>query len=219
MLRGLGHVGRRHRATTSLDWSCGRHASRRGELEVRAHGWGCRSIAGAAQASHNHAGTLRRLAGSAHLFCRWRCYMRSRAATKAMEPKSRASSPSRAELAAPSSCPGHCQSTSAPRAAHARGHGGSAQRRHLLHACPTRCSSTRVNNLIPVCTPREVVNNLLSSKPHCQSGDGVGRPWSAAKWRVADFELFRYTFERFRAISMLDAHAKLCHVPRGSQIL
>ena len=68
LLRGLGHVGRRHRATTSLDWSCGRHASRRGELEVRAHGWGCRSIAGAAQASHNHAGTLRRLAGSAHLF-------------------------------------------------------------------------------------------------------------------------------------------------------
>ena len=68
MLRGLGLVGRRHRATTRTDWSCGRRASRRGELEVRACGWGCRSSACADQAGHNHAGTLRRRAGSAHLF-------------------------------------------------------------------------------------------------------------------------------------------------------
>ena len=68
MLRGLGLVGRRHRAITRWDWSCGRHASRRGELEVRARRWGFRSSACAVRAGYKHAGILRWRAGRAHLF-------------------------------------------------------------------------------------------------------------------------------------------------------
>ena len=43
-------------------------ASRHGEEEVRARGWRCRRSACAVQAGYDHAGILRRLAGSAHLF-------------------------------------------------------------------------------------------------------------------------------------------------------
>ena len=71
-------------------------------------------------------------------FCHRRCSMCSRAGTDAAVPTSSATSAPLAELAAPCSRPGHCQGVLAPRAAHARGRGGSTKRRRLLQACPTR---------------------------------------------------------------------------------
>ena len=78
-------------------------------------------------------------------FCHRRCSMCSRAGTDAAVPTSSATSAPLAELAAPCSRPGHCQGLLAPRAAHARGRGGSTKRRRLLQACPTRYTGTRVN--------------------------------------------------------------------------
>ena len=78
-------------------------------------------------------------------FCHRRCSMCSRAGTDAAVPTSSATSAPLAELAAPCSRPGHCQGVLAPRAAHARGRGGSTKRRRLLQACPTRYTGTRVN--------------------------------------------------------------------------
>ena len=80
-------------------------------------------------------------------FCHRRCSMCSRAGTDAAVPTSSATSAPLAELAAPCSRPGHCQGVLAPRAAHARGRGGSTKRRRLLQACPTRYTGTRVNKL------------------------------------------------------------------------
>ena len=77
-------------------------------------------------------------------FCHRRCSMCSRAGTDAAVPTSSATSAPLAELAAPCSRPGHCQGVLAPRAAHARGRGGSTKRRRLLQACPTRYTGTRV---------------------------------------------------------------------------
>ena len=103
-------------------------------------------------------------------FCHRRCSMCSRAGTDAAVPTSSATSAPLAELAAPCSRPGHCQGVLAPRAAHARGRGGSTKRRRLLQACPTRYTGTRVN-LEPIPTSlivdrdRDMAGVIVSRRP------------------------------------------------------
>ena len=48
------------------------------------------------------------------------------------------------------------------------------------------------NNQYPISTLWRVVNSLLTSKPRCQSGPGVGRNHASSKKqvRVANFEPF-----------------------------
>ena len=104
-------------------------------------------------------------------FCHRRCSMCSRAGTDAAVPTSSATSAPLAELAAPCSRPGHCQGVLAPRAAHARGRGGSTKRRRLLQACPTRYTGTRV----------KVVVQGWTSSPKAMAGSArdpsAGRAW------------------------------------------